>query len=261
VSGALIPILAVFGVLALGAGAVLLALRSARLEGEANAARGEASRAAQRALEAMQEARRRAKRRAKIESAPALSGAALRNSWRDRLRASGASGPDLQAGTADVSGDGAGGDSANDRARGDATRGVSRPARSVVQITRAERVPLTPAEFADRCRMLLAVRPELSETSGGRSPAHNAAVGGGSSSKHLTPVAMARDFVADDPPEPNSDEARDLVAAAQRLGLWAEYHARNSGLHLHTQGLAPGPVPIGWRERWAIEPELPQRGA
>lgn len=90
------------------------------------------------------------------------------------------------------------------------------------------RRPLSREEFDRRCVRLEELHPELSQTSGRRSPGRNAEVGGAPSSKHLR--GLARDYVPDG--EPDQDV---LVRDAVVLGLWALYHKG----HLHVQGLPP----------------------
>lgn len=105
------------------------------------------------------------------------------------------------------------------------------------------RQPLTPSEFDAACRELVRLEPYLSETSGRRSVARNAAANGSEVSKHL--LGMARDFAA--------DEGHGLQAAettAEELGLWAVVHDAGSGSHLHVQGLAPGNPPRWWSAKF-----------
>ncbi len=97
---------------------------------------------------------------------------------------------------------------------------------------------MTPSEFDAACRELVRLEPYLSETSGRRTVARNAAANGSEVSKHL--LGMARDFAA--------DEGHGLQAAettAEELGLWAVVHDVGSGNHLHCQGL-----PVGLVQRW-----------
>ena len=105
------------------------------------------------------------------------------------------------------------------------------------------RQPLSPAEFDAVCRELLRQCPWLSETSGQRSLERNTRIGAHPESKHL--IGMARDFGAE------SQEGLDQGAAAAReLGLWTVVHDIGRGNHIHTQGLAPGPVPEWWRLKY-----------
>lgn len=102
---------------------------------------------------------------------------------------------------------------------------------------------MTPSEFDAACRELVRLEPYLSETSGRRSVARNAAANGSEVSKHL--LGMARDFSA--------DEGHGLQAAettAEELGLWAVVHDAGSGSHLHVQGLAPGNPPRWWSAKF-----------
>jgi len=102
---------------------------------------------------------------------------------------------------------------------------------------------MTPSEFDAACRELVRLEPYLSETSGRRSVARNAAANGSEVSKHL--LGMARDFAA--------DEGHGLQAAettAEELGLWAVVHDAGSGSHLHVQGLAPGNPPRWWSAKF-----------
>ena len=90
-------------------------------------------------------------------------------------------------------------------------------------------------EFKDRVRVLAHLH-RASETSGMRTAARNAAVGGSPRSKHLPEWGgLAVDLV----PDNNTHQTRsDLVADAQDLGLWAS----DEGDHVHIQGLPPSPV-------------------
>jgi len=69
----------------------------------------------------------------------------------------------------------------------------------------------------------------MSQTSGTRTPARNAQVGGHPHSVHLFP-GLARDYVPDDP-----SQAADIVADAHRMGLWGLWHEG----HVHLQALPP----------------------
>ncbi len=106
----------------------------------------------------------------------------------------------------------------------------------------SNRHPLSPAEFDAACRLLIAECPWLSETSGKRSVERNESVGGHPDSKHV--LGMARDFVSD---QRGMEAAQ---RAANRLGLWTLLHDVGSGSHLHTQGLATGPVPNWWMHKY-----------
>jgi hypothetical protein len=102
---------------------------------------------------------------------------------------------------------------------------------------------MTPSEFDAACRQLLRLEPYLSETSGHRTVARNAAANGSAVSKHL--LGMARDF--------SVDEGHGLLAAettAEELGLWAVVHDAGSGIHLHVQGIAPGNPPRWWSHKF-----------
>lgn len=105
------------------------------------------------------------------------------------------------------------------------------------------RQPFTPAEFDAACRDLIRQCPFLSETSGYRSLARNASVGGNPQSKHC--LGMARDFAA--PSQAGLDQG---MAAARELGFWTEVHDVGSGDHLHVQGLPPGEVPQWWQDKY-----------
>ena len=99
-------------------------------------------------------------------------------------------------------------------------------------------------------RRLEELRPDLSQTSGVRSAARNALVGGSEGSKHLRPPglgrrAVARDYVADGMPwDSESDtglaKIEELEHVAKVLGLWATVHGDGPNQHLHTQPVAPG---------------------
>ena len=108
----------------------------------------------------------------------------------------------------------------------------------------ADRHTLTPAEFDAACRELQRRCPYLSETSGTRSKARNAAVGGHPESKHR--YGIGKDFAADDG---DYSEAQD---EARGLGLWFVVHDKGSGNHLHVQGSAPGPLPEWWLLKYAV---------
>lgn len=101
------------------------------------------------------------------------------------------------------------------------------------------RQPMTPVEFDAACRLLIHRCPWLSETSGRRSAARNAAVGGHAESKHL--IGMARDFVS-----PNTNGLNQAAIKAKDLALWTKVHDVGSGDHLHVQGLPTGPPPSWW---------------
>ena len=102
------------------------------------------------------------------------------------------------------------------------------------------RHPLTPVEFDAACRTILRRVPGLSQTSGGRSTARNAAVGGNRASKHV--IDMARDYVG------TRDDMNNGAAVCRILGLWYRIHDVGSGNHLHVQGLPPGDV-----AEWLVE--------
>jgi len=106
-----------------------------------------------------------------------------------------------------------------------------------------ERTPFTPAEFDAVCRVLMSHHPFLSETSGHRSFERNAAIDGHPESKHV--IGMARDFVA-----PTIHGLKQAEKTAKNLGLWHIVHNVTSGSHLHVQGIAPGPIPEWWREKY-----------
>jgi len=103
--------------------------------------------------------------------------------------------------------------------------------------------PMTPAEFDAACRDLVARCPFLSETSGRRSAARNAAVGGHKLSKHV--VGMARDFVAE-----SQELMEEAAAVARSLGFWVKVHDVGSGDHVHVQGIAPGEIPGWWSAKY-----------
>lgn len=106
-----------------------------------------------------------------------------------------------------------------------------------------KRHPMTPAEFDAACREVVRRCPFASETSGRRSVARNAAVGGNPASKHV--LGMARDFVAG-----TQGELEEIAEAAAAVGLWFKVHDVGSGDHVHTQGLPPGPVAEWWTAKY-----------
>ncbi len=105
------------------------------------------------------------------------------------------------------------------------------------------RTAFPPCEFDAACRELIRCHPFLSESSGRRSEAHNAAVGGRSTSKHL--IGMARDFVA-----PTRRGLEQASRTAVKLRLWWVIHGKGPKIHLHVQGGAKGPMPRWWRDRY-----------
>lgn len=113
----------------------------------------------------------------------------------------------------------------------------------------AKKLPMTPAEFDAACRELVRRCPFLSETSGRRSAARNASVGGNPHSKHI--LGMARDFVG-----PSAAANQVAAEEANDLGLWWKLHDTGSGDHLHTQGLPPGPPPVWWVSKYGDEHDL-----
>ena len=111
-------------------------------------------------------------------------------------------------------------------------------------MTDRKRYPMTPEEFDRACRTLVRGCPWLSETSGYRSKGRNEAVGGNPESKHL--CGMARDFAA-----PSMAGLEQGQAFALTLGLWALVHDKDSGFHLHVQGLPPGPIEQWWLDKYS----------
>jgi hypothetical protein len=105
------------------------------------------------------------------------------------------------------------------------------------------RQPMTPGEFDAKCRELIRWCPWLSETSGRRSKGRNDAVNGDPDSKHL--IGMARDFAA-----PSKAGLEQASLQARELEFWHTVHDVGSGKHLHVQGLAPGPVPEWWTDKF-----------
>ena len=101
------------------------------------------------------------------------------------------------------------------------------------------RQPMSPEEFDRNCRLLIRGCPTLSETSGYRGVVRNSLVGGHAESKHL--LGMARDFESG-----HEEELLKGERLARILGFWHDVHDSGSGLHLHVQGLEPGPVPDWW---------------
>ena len=108
------------------------------------------------------------------------------------------------------------------------------------------KLPLSPSEFDAKCRELEHECPWLSQTSGARSEAHNAAVNGNPQSKHLARIAMARDYGSDGAHE----GLKQAGAVAARLDLWMLVHDKGSGQHLHVQGLPPGPIADWWLDKY-----------
>lgn len=106
------------------------------------------------------------------------------------------------------------------------------------------RRPMTPAEFDAACRELRRRCPFLSETSGARTAARNAAAGGRPDSKHV--LGMARDFGADGSAQERHERLVEASRVALELGLWCLVHDVGKGDHLHAQGLPVGPVPVEW---------------
>lgn len=101
------------------------------------------------------------------------------------------------------------------------------------------RKPMSPATFDAKVRDLIRRCPYLSETSGRRTPARNAAAGGKPNSKHV--IGMAQDFAA-----ANGKQLSAAMTVAREMGFWVELHDVGSGNHLHVQGLPPGDVPADW---------------
>jgi len=104
-------------------------------------------------------------------------------------------------------------------------------------MTQDIRQPMTPAEFDAACRELEAIwGEEISQTSGFRSPSHNAKVFGHLESKHM--IGMARDYLYE------HKAARGLTfAELKHRGFWA---VKYDDWGWHIQGLAPGPPPEWW---------------
>jgi len=107
------------------------------------------------------------------------------------------------------------------------------------------RRPLSPAEYDAAKRELETRHPGCWHTSGYRSPTHNIAVGGDARSKHAILPCMADDYAA-----PTHHELQAMATTAFELGLWYVVHTvdKGGGIHLHIQGLAPGPIPADWSE-------------
>jgi len=105
---------------------------------------------------------------------------------------------------------------------------------------------MTPAEFDANCRIFERRCPWLWQTSGYRSPEHNADVGGSALSKH--PMGMARDYGA-----ANQDGLDRAAKVALELGFWVVVHDVGSGDHLHLQGLPKGPPDLWWLEKYGGE--------
>ena len=119
----------------------------------------------------------------------------------------------------------------------------------------AERKPMSPAAYDAACRELRRRCPWLSETSGARTKARNAAKGGKLESKHVFGGhnAVSRDFVADGNATTRAARHKQAAAVAVELGMWVLVHDVGTGDHLHTQGLAPGLVPEWWVKEFATE--------
>lgn len=118
-------------------------------------------------------------------------------------------------------------------------------------MSQTERHPMTPEEFDAKCRELRRLCPWLSETSGARPPARNAAVGGKPGSKHV--LGMAQDFGADGDERTRGAKLLEAMKVARGLGFWVEVHDVGSGRHLHVQGLPPGDPPAWWVELYMTE--------
>lgn len=110
-----------------------------------------------------------------------------------------------------------------------------------------QRAPMTPAEFDAAMRRLRNQYTELRTTSRNRY---------GDPGKHG--IDMAEDLTWKDPelglplPEIHPDVADVVDFARGILGLWGLYHNAGTGLHFHFQGLAPGPVPEWWAEKYLM---------
>lgn len=119
----------------------------------------------------------------------------------------------------------------------------------------ATRLPMAPEDFDAACRELRRRCPWLSETSGARTRARNAAKGGKPDSKHVFGGhnAVSRDFVADGNEATRAKRHAEAARVAVELGMWVMVHDVGSGDHLHTQGLPVGPVPAEWVARFATE--------
>lgn len=102
-----------------------------------------------------------------------------------------------------------------------------------------DRKPMSPAQFDAKVRELIRRCPFLSETSGRRTPARNAAAGGKPNSKHV--IGMAQDFAA-----ANQKQLDGAMKIAREMGFWVELHDVGSGKHLHVQGLPTGDIPGEW---------------
>ena len=112
------------------------------------------------------------------------------------------------------------------------------------------RKPLSPEEFKIRVKRLLEIYPYGRISSAWRSEGYNQQVGGHPESKHLfsplQPIAL--DLVW-----PGLEyQVANISRAAGVLGLWFVYHDKGSGPHLHTQALAPGPIPDWYRTQYNI---------
>lgn len=107
------------------------------------------------------------------------------------------------------------------------------------------RTPLSPVAFDAKKRQLEARYPNMSATSGRRSRLRNKEVGGRDESKHL--IGMAQDYAFDD--TLSTEEIMEIFQYCKSIGLWYDYHNVDTGFHLHTQGLPPGPIDPDW---WSV---------
>jgi hypothetical protein len=97
------------------------------------------------------------------------------------------------------------------------------------------RRPLGVLEFVERVMTFVATHPRFSATSWGRTDTRNASVGGAETSVHK--LWLAIDLVPDGILYP--EEPKEWLRDAKRLGLWAVWHDKGSGFHLHLQGVPP----------------------
>ena len=103
---------------------------------------------------------------------------------------------------------------------------------------------MTPAEADAAWREFERRNPDAHLTSGRRTPERNRDEGGHPESKHL--IGMARDYGIED-----ANDIRSALESAAELGFWTKPYDWG----IHTQGLAPGPLPEWWVEKYGGLPD------
>jgi len=113
--------------------------------------------------------------------------------------------------------------------------------------------PLSPSEFRDRIRRFQEIYPDYHISSTWRSEVANMRAQGNPSSDHLEsplePIACDLVWTGLDSREPPSEEC---VHTAHTLGLYAIYHDKGTGFHLHTQANPPGDIPVEYRTKYRV---------